>query len=299
VVASFSNGDPPITLPGDQNTNIYSATWQPSSVIPSMTVTLNATSGALIPASQQVAGAVQANASPAPTLNPVGPLHIFFNVAEANALGNGLAPGNIAQVYGTGLASTAQSPGVVPLLNAFDGSFMLIGGIQVPLFYVSPGQFNIQVPFELTPNHQYIAIVSANGALTLPLTVNIVPVQPGMAANPDGSVAAQHGDYSPVTASHPAAPGEPLIIYLAGMGATNPPVASGAATPAQRVPANVQPTVSINGENAAIDYAGLTPSGIGLYQINFTVPSDAQAGNLSLVVTQGGVFSNTTTLPVN
>jgi len=300
VVASFSNGDPPLTLAGDQHTNIYSATWQPGAVVPSMTVTMRGTSGTLQPATQQYAGVVEPNLLAAPTLVPGGTLHIFFNVATANALGNGLAPGNIAQVFGTGMASTTQSPGVVPLVNSFDGSFMLIGGIQVPLYFVSPGQFDIQVPFELTPNRQYTAIVSANGALTLPETLNIVPAQPGMAANADGSAIAQHAaDFSMVTAAHPAAPGEPLIIYLAGMGATNPPVASGNPTPVQLVPATLQPTVSVNGQNAAIAYAGLTPGGIGLYQINFTVPSNAPAGNLTLVVTQGALLSNTTTLPVN
>ena len=107
----------------------------------------------------------------------------------------------------------------------------------MPLYYVSAGQLDIQVPFELTPNQQYTAVVAANGALTLPVTLNIVPVQPGMAAYADGSVIAQHAkDYSLVTAAHPAAPGEPLIIYLAGMGATNPPVLSGDPTPLQLVP---------------------------------------------------------------
>jgi uncharacterized protein (TIGR03437 family) len=300
VVASFSNGDPPVTLPGDQHSNIYSATWQPSTVIPSMTVTLSAASGTLQPATEHLSGAVESNSAPAPTLIPGGTLHIFYSVATADALGNGLAPGNVTQVYGTGMASTAQAPGVVPLLDTFSGTFMLIGGIEVPLFYVSPGQLDIQVPFELTPNRQYTAIVSANGALSLPETLNIVPAQPGMAANVDGSVIAQHAaDYSLVTASHPAQPGEPLIIYLAGMGATNPAVASGTATPIQLVPASVQPTVSVDGQPTAIAYAGLTPGGVGLYQINFTVPSNARSGSLTLVVMQGGVSSNTTTLPVS
>jgi uncharacterized protein (TIGR03437 family) len=185
-------------------------------------------------------------------------------------------------------------------LNNFSGTFMLIGGIQAPLYFVSPGQLDVQVPVELAPNQQYTAIVSANGALTLPVTLNVVPVQPGMAANPDGTVIAQHAaDFSLVTATHPAAPGEPLIIYLAGLGATNPPVASGTATPLQLVPAVVQPTISVDGQPAVIGYAGLTPDGVGLYQINFTVPSNARSGTLNLVVMQGGLASNTTTLPVN
>jgi uncharacterized protein (TIGR03437 family) len=300
VVASFSNGDPPLPLAGDGTTNVYSATWQPGVVVPSMTVTVNASSGTLTPAVAQFVGGVNPNASPAPTLVPSGTLHIFFNVATAAALGGGLAPGNVAQVYGTGLASAALSPNVVPLVNQFNGTFMLVGPVQVPLFYISPNQLDVQIPVELTPNIQYSGIVSANGALTLPETVTLVPLQPGMAANADGTVIAQHtADYSLVTAAHLAAPGEPLVIYLAGMGATNPVVASGNPTPEELVPANVQPTVTVDGVGAAIGYAGLTPGGVGLYQINFTVPPGARSGNLNLVVMQNSMPANTTTLPVS
>jgi uncharacterized protein (TIGR03437 family) len=64
------------------------------------------------------------------------------------------------------------------------------------------------------------------------------------------------------------------------------------------VPATVQPKVNVGGQNADISYAGLTPTGIGLYQINFTVPPNASSGNLDLVVNQGGIASNTSKLPV-
>lgn len=299
VVASFSNGDPPLTLPGDQVTNVYAATWQPGTVVPSMTVTVNGASGTLQPAVAQFVGGVNPNASPAPTLVPNGTLHIFFDVASAAALGGGLAPGNVAQVYGTGLASAALSPSVVPLVNQFDGTFMLVGDIQLPLFYISPTQLDVQIPVELAPN-RYSAIVSANGALTLPETITLVPLQPGMAANPDGTVIAQHtADFSLVTAAHPAAPGESIVIYLAGMGATNPVVAEGTPTPSQLVPVDVQPTLTVDGTGAAIGYAGLTPGGVGLYQINFTVPPGARSGNLNLVVMQNGMPANATTLPVS
>jgi uncharacterized protein (TIGR03437 family) len=300
VVASFSNTDPPLTLRGDRTTNVYSATWQPGVVTSSVSVTVNAAAGSLSPAVAQFEGGINANPLPAPTLIPNGTLHIFFDVPTANALGNGLAPGNVAQVYGTGMASVAQSPGVLPLLNQFSGTFMLIGAIQAPLFYVSSGLINVQVPVELTPNRQYAAIVSANGALTLPETVTLVPYQPGMAAFADGTVIAQHilDNYSLVTAAHPAKPGEPLVIYLAGMGATNPVVASAQVTPGQLVPANEQPTMTLDGQQIHPDYAGLTPTGVGLYQINFSVPTNAKSGNLELIVTQSGMPANTTKLPV-
>jgi uncharacterized protein (TIGR03437 family) len=216
----------------------------------------------------------------------------------ATALGAGLAPGNVAQVYGTGMAPS-PSQTIVPLPSEFSGTFMLIGGMEAPLFYVSDSLINVLVPFELTPNRQYAAIVSANGALTLPENIDITVLQPGVAQFPDGTVIAQiSGTTTLISASNPATPGQNLTIYLAGMGPTNPPVPSGQPTPLQLVPVTNQPTVTLDGQPVSYAYAGLTPTGIGLYQINMTVPANARTGVLDLVVTQNGVAANTTKLPV-
>jgi uncharacterized protein (TIGR03437 family) len=61
----------------------------------------------------------------------------------------------------------------------------------------------------------------------------------------------------------------------------------------------VQPTVTLDSQNANIVYAGLTPTGIGLCQIDVTVPMNVRSGNLNLIVTHGGVVSNTAVLPVS
>ncbi len=176
---------------------------------------------------------------------------------------------------------------------------MLIGPTQVPLFFVAPSVLAAQVPFEIAPNQQYPAVVSVNDALTLPETLDIVPMQPGVYFNvADQTVVAQRLDQSLVSMANPAHPGETLTLYLAGMGATNPPVTTGAPTPSQDVLANTQPIVTLDGEKVNIGYAGLTPTGVGLYQINFTVPADAQAGLLDLVILQGAVAANSTKLPV-
>ena len=301
VVASFSNSDPPLTLRGDHATNTYSATWQPGAVQPQMTIALQGTAPSLQPATAQLIGAINGNSASPPTLLPNGTLHIDFNGPVAQSLGAGLAPGNVAQVYGTGLAPALTGSATVPLQTQINGTFMLIGGIQAPLFFVSQSPIAVQIPAELTPNQQYSAIVSANGALSLPITIDVVPVQPGVTAvnyDPNGTANAQHSaDYSSVTPSNPAHPGEPITIYLAGMGATSPSVPSGTPSPGA-YEVTVRPTLTLDGQKCDIQYAGLTPSGIGLYQINFTVPMNARTGNLNLVITQGGVTSNTTTLPV-
>jgi uncharacterized protein (TIGR03437 family) len=299
VVATFSNGDAPLPLKGDLTSNLYSATWQPAAVLPVMTISIRATSASLNPVLQQYSGSVNQNSSTPPTLVPNGALHIFFNSATANALNAGLAPGNVAQVYGTGLASGASQT-TVPLPGNFAGTLMLIGQQQAPLFYVSDQLLDVQVPIDLTPNREYSILVSSNSGVTLPSTVSITPIQPGVAQFADGTVIAQiSGTTTLISATNPAKPGQSLTIYLAGMGGTNPAVASGQPTPLQLVPVSVQPTVTLDGAPVSYQYAGLTPTGIGLYQINFTVPANARAGTLDLVVSQNGIAANTTKLPVS
>ena len=293
VVASFSNGDPPLTVQSDFQTATYSTTWQPRGTANPMTITVRATAQGFPQATSQLAGAVTPNT--APVLAPGGILH------NLNPLvGSALAPGTVAQVYGTGLASGTSAPSNVPLPSSFNGTNMLVGGMGAPLYFLSTGQLVVQIPAELAANQQYSAVVSANGALTLPDKLSVVALAPGVAAFPDGTLIAQRPNGALVSTAAPAKPGESLVMYLAGLGATNPAVASGNAAPSNALaPAVVQPTVTVDGQNASIQFAGLTPGGVGLYQINFQVPASAKTGNLKVVVMQGDGVANPTTLPVS
>jgi uncharacterized protein (TIGR03437 family) len=297
VVASFSNGDAPLTLVGNGQNGTYSASWQPGTATSQMVVTLNGTSGTLQPATVQLNGGIAANQSQPPVLTPNGTLHNLNPVVGAP-----LAPGTIVEVFGSGLGPpVGVSPGVIPLVNTFDNTYVLIGPYQAPLYYLSSGQLDIQLPAELDATQQYPIVVSANNAITLPDTLSIVPATPGVAAFANGGIIAQHADYSLVTAAKPAKPGEVIIMYLAGLGATNPSVASGQPAPSTPPLAEVTTpvTVTVANQNAVVDFAGLTPGSAGLYQIDFQVPTTASSGNLNVVVMQNGLTSNTTTLPVS
>jgi uncharacterized protein (TIGR03437 family) len=164
---------------------------------------------------------------------------------------------------------------------------------------VSPEVLVAQLPVELEPGREYPAQVVVKGAYSLPLPVSVVPVRPGAAAFPDGRLIAQHvPSYALVTPENPAKPGESLVMYLVGMGATNPVVPTGIATPAQLVPTVSQAVVHVGGQQAQIQYSGLTPTGIGLYQVNFQVPAGTLTADVDVVITQDGVPGNTTKLPV-
>ena len=308
VVASFSNGDAPLNLTGD-NLGNYSATWQPGAVNASMVVTLNAAAGSLQSATAQLFGGIAQNQTPPPTLVPGGALNNLNPVVGAP-----LAPGTIASVYGAGLAPAAVSPGVVPLPTMFNNTYALVGPAQAPFYFLSGSQIDIQIPYDVTSAapQQLPLILSVDNALTLPLTLNIVAAAPGVLSANDGPtppgiqngahIIAQHSsDGSLVSSASPAKPGESLVMYLVGMGPTNPSVASGVLSPGPPSLASVtvQPTVTVDSETSTVLFAGLTPGFVGLYQIDFQVPANASSGELVLTVTQNGVSANPTLLPVS
>jgi hypothetical protein len=104
----------------------------------------------------------------------------------------------------------------------------------------------------------------------LPFSIVAAAATPGGAACAKGLIIAQRLDLSLVSETNPAKPGDYFVIYLAGLGAVNHPVAHGAATPG---------TVS-------------------LYQVSFQVPLNTPNGDLQLVVSQGG-FRGMRILPVH
>jgi uncharacterized protein (TIGR03437 family) len=294
VVASFSNGDPPLRLLSDPYSTSFSATWQPGNAGQAVNVRVDAAFGSLTPASVQVSGNLSTNSSPAPSLVSAGLLNNLNPV-----VGGALAPGTVTQVYGDNLAIGPLSAASTPLPTVLQGVEAVIGGLSAPIYFISKNQLTIQIPSDLTPNRTHYAILAVNNQLSLPQPVDVVPYAPGTAAFSDGRLVAQHQDYNLVDSSNPAKPGEALVIYLVGMGATNPPVPSGTGSPFNP-PASVLSGVqlTVDGQAADVVFAGLTPGGVGLYQINFIVPANARAGNLDVDITQAGVKANATKLVV-
>jgi len=187
---------------------------------------------------------------------------------------------------------------IIPLPTSLNQTSVIIGGIAAPLYFVSPGQINAEVPFELTAGRPYQVLVNANNALTTPLPIQLTADSAGIAQFAAGTIIAQHPNFSLVTEAAPAAPGEFVTIYLAGMGLTDHMVASGTASPQANVLDNA--TLTLGGAPVTnILYAGLTPTLVGLYQINFQVPSGVANGDLQLILKQGSGVSNSAILPVH
>jgi uncharacterized protein (TIGR03437 family) len=298
VVVTFNNGDPPLALsPTGTTSGIYSGTWTPRNTFQNLAILASAMASGFPAATAQIEGQVTPNV--APLLNQNGILDAFAIAAEPGAP---LAPGTIVQIYGSNLTSQTTAASAIPLPTSLDQTSVIIGGLLAPLYYVSPGQINAQVPFELTAGNPYQVIVSANGALSNPNPIQLTSDAPGIAQYAAGQAIAQHvSDNSLVTETSPAKPGEYVVLYVAGMGLTNPGVASGIASPSANLPVLLDaPTLTLSGASVTnVLFAGLTPTLVGLYQVDFQVPANAPNGDLPLVLTQTSGLSNSTILPVH
>jgi uncharacterized protein (TIGR03437 family) len=156
------------------------------------------------------------------------------------------------------------------------------------------------LPVELAPNSQYPVVVSVNNTISAPDIITVAANTPGIQATADGHIAAQHPDGSAVSASAPAAPGEVIGIFLSGLGATDPPVASGVQAPVTEPLARITTPVNVTlgGNSVDLGFAGQVGGQVGLYRIDLTVPPGASPGDLPLSVSQNGLTSNTLMLTV-
>ncbi len=99
-------------------------------------------------------------------------------------------------------------------------------------------------------------------------------------------------------AGNPARTGDTIVIYCGGLGAVNPPVASGAASPGL-APTVLPVTLTIGGVNVPTQYAGLSPGTPALYQINAVLPASVPRGNtVPLTIGMAGLTSPAVTLAV-
>lgn len=228
----------------------------------------------------------------APFVEPAG-------VVNAASFKAPVVPGSLVSIFGSNLASVAASASVVPLPFTLGGASVSFNGIAAPLLYVSGQQINAQLPW-MVPTTGAVSVVVTNGtAVSAPQSVQVGAFSPGLftiagyavAVNPDGSLAAPTGAI-PGVASHPATPGDSLVLWGSGFGAVNPPATTGDNSLNTLRSAATPPTVTIGGVSAPVTFAGLSPQFVGVYQINVTMPSTALPASAAPVnIETGGVTS--------
>jgi len=172
------------------------------------------------------------------------------------------------------------------------------------LIYVSPGQVNLQIPWELqgqTSAQIKVTIEDSQGPLyTLPLT-NFSPAffEYTETGTTRLLLAALDSANRLISSTHPAQPGQVVQLYANGLGPVDnqPPTGE----PASASPLShtlTLPAVTIAGQAATVQFSGLAPGFPGLYQVNVEVPAGVPSGVQLVVLKINGVDSPAANLPV-
>jgi uncharacterized protein (TIGR03437 family) len=225
--------------------------------------------------------------------------------AASFQVGQGVAPGSYISLFGRGLSDTIDTAKTAALPLGIDNvsvSFdVASANLSLPgrLYYVSPTQVNLQVPWELNGQSSAqikVTVEDSQGALyTLPLA------QYSPAFFIAGTyLAARDTAGNVITASHPAIRGQSVQLYANGLGPVdNQPATGELAQPSPHLSHTlVKPTVTIGGQPAEVQFSGLAPYFSGLYQVNAVVPAGIAAGVQKVVLSINGIESPPANLPV-
>jgi endo-1,4-beta-xylanase len=217
-----------------------------------------------------------------------------------------ITPGEIATLFGGNLTSATgvNLTSGLPLPTNFLNTSISVNGSLVPLFAIdnvnNQQQINFQVPWEVSAQPTAQIEVQHNGIPSQSLTVPVVSAQPGIINYSSGGnnfgVILHAANYQLADSSHPAVPGETILIYCTGLGAVHSPPEDGSAASGQTTVVNA--TVTIGGVSSTVSFNGLAPEFVGLNQVNVIVPQGLPAANQPVVLTINSVASPTVLLPV-
>ena len=209
-----------------------------------------------------------------------------------------IAPGGLVSIFGKSLASSATAS--APLPTILGGTCVTLNNAPIPLMATSTGQINAQVPVTLAAGNYPLVIRSiANQTASSSVTVAVSKYAPAVFVDSLGP-AIFHHDGRRVTKDNPAVRDEELTMYATGLGVTT----GGRVTTGQSAPSSplaVTAPISLyfgdptrNDTGVIVDWSGLVPGDIGVYQINCRVPGRHYSGdNLVVTLKIGGVSSPT------
>ena len=218
-----------------------------------------------------------------PFVTPAG-----FTSAGSSALTNpnGIAPGEILAIYGTAIGPAQlvtlrlDSDGVVT--TSLAGTRVLFDGSPAPLIFTVTGQLSVVAPQSLAGKDSVQVVVEYLGVQTSAIRFSVVNSNPaiftlnskgfgdGAIIRPDGTI---------ISADNPGVPGEILVLYGEGYGASLPSLPDGLIVGSTLTVPATPVTLLIDDKPVDTLYAGSAPSLInGVLQVNFKVP-DLAAGS--------------------
>jgi uncharacterized protein (TIGR03437 family) len=281
VYVSFTNGDAPVKLQSLGN-GVWDGTWPVGQTAQAVTLTVAAKNGAGTSGQSTLNGGLSAT-MPAPKVYDGGVVN-----AASVAVGVPVAPGELISIFGQQLSGGELSAGSGMLPTTLSGVQVLIGsqtGVPggefqaSPLLFTSGGQVNAEVSFNANVNTNQQVLLQWGTAYAPPVYVDVGAASPGVFQTTGQQGIITDASGNPIVPSNPAHAGDVVVIYCTGLGAVTPSIGDGQPTPPAYFMVQNPVTVTMGGQNATVQFAGLTPGFNGLYQINVTVPLGITAGD--------------------
>jgi len=213
-----------------------------------------------------------------------------------------LSPGMIAAMYPLGIrfGEETVSFSTTPMPTDLADLQVLVDEIPAPLYFVSPGQINFYVPMRLEPGTLSTFIVQRKSSSEILASgvFDIAPATPSFfttTQNGQGQIAALNEDGTVNTNTNGIDRGKVIQLYATGQGFV--PNAPPDGTPASGLLRTPEPPRVIIGSSfvpdANVEYSGLAPGFVGVWQINVRVPMTVPPGSATdVVVTLRSIPSN-------
>jgi uncharacterized protein (TIGR03437 family) len=235
-----------------------------------------------------------------------------------------LVAGSLTSIFGSSFSYDTGSGPQYSSANWLFGANVTVNGIAAPFLWVSPTQANVQIPWEAAGLTQATLVFTRNGMAAPPVAVQIAKSAPGLfAMNGEGTGQAAAliantlsipapGPLGPFPASRPVHPGEYVSFFGTGLGPVVEPVplVTGSPTPGRisqyyidegyyYFPTTQTATATVGGVPATVQWSGLAPDLIGVYQINVLIPANASTGPaVPVTLSIGGVSSPAVTIAI-
>lgn len=229
-------------------------------------------------------------------------------VVNGASFTSGIAPNTWVTIYGSNFSNQtggwAVANGVLP--TSVNGVSVTFDGLPGYVSYASPTQINVLTPPNLTSQTPMVVVTNSVGSSVPSLAISLSSM-PAFFTWPDNQVVATHTDFTlaatngtfPGLPTVPAKPGETIILWGTGFGATTPGAPPGIVIPSNATYSTTAvPTVQVNLVNAKVYGAALAPGFAGLYQLAFEVPPSLPNGTYQVFATIGSPTNNIPMLAV-
>jgi uncharacterized protein (TIGR03437 family) len=211
-----------------------------------------------------------------------------------------LAANTIIGIQGANLASDASAPSGSTLPSVLGGTCVTLDTTAIPLLLTSAAQINGQIPPATTAAKHTLTVRSIANHTSASSSITVSKYAPAVYVDATtGEAAVYHADGTPVSKSNPAVRDEPLVMYASGLGATTGGTVT-AGNPSPSSPLAVTGTVQVYFGNTGykqsaiiVDWSGLAPGLIGVYELKLRVPGDHMKGDaLPVTIKIGSVSSS-------